>query len=106
MSELKSLELQFCWQLTDAGVLLVPLCLSKSISVNSSVKIKQVPPLLSSSLDHIRSNADNALVSSKAFVVRHCIASVATDMISHISWLPGMPLLMCHQPSSIIVSSK
>ena len=31
MSELKSLELQFCWQLTDAGVLLVPHCLSKRI---------------------------------------------------------------------------
>lgn len=24
MSELKSLEVQFCWQLTDAGVSLVP----------------------------------------------------------------------------------
>lgn len=52
MSELKSLELQFCWQLTDAGVLLVQLCLClHAFLQHSIVSVRQVLVLLDSRLD-------------------------------------------------------
>ena len=67
MSELKSLELQFCWQLTDAGVLHLQFKAGSAVTGH----------LLGLHLQLIMTMCWSQLSTP---LVRHCIARLATDM--------------------------